>query len=69
LIKESTDFAAITNLAVQFSDGIIQGSPGINEEVVDFVKSTTKPFLPYQNDETYIDAYNDFYDVILKTKK
>jgi starch synthase len=69
LIKESADYDAISSLAVQFSDGVIQGSPLISEKVTDFLETTNKPFLPYQNEETYIDAYNDFYDVILKTKK
>ncbi|MDR2384283.1 MAG: glycogen/starch synthase [Tannerella sp.] len=69
LIKESTDFAAISSLAIQFSDGVIQGSPVICKKVSDFMESINKPFLPYQGEESYIDAYNDFYDVILKTKK
>jgi starch synthase len=69
LIKESTDFSAISNLAIHFSDGVIQGSPAISEKIVKFVQSSNKPFLPYQNEDTYIDAYNDFYDIVLKTKK
>jgi starch synthase len=69
IIKESTDYAALTSLAVQFSDGVIQGSPHINEKVTEFIETSGKPFLPYQPEETYLDAYNDFYDLILKPKK
>jgi starch synthase len=69
LIKESADYDTVSSLAIQFSDGVIQGSPLISEKVTDFLETTNKPFLPYQDEKTYIDAYNDFYDVILKTKK
>jgi len=68
LIKTSTDFAALSSLAIQYSDGVIQGSTSINSDVVDFVEKENKPFLPYQTEDTYIDAYNEFYDKILDTK-
>ena len=69
LMKTSTDFAALSSLAIQYSDGVIQGSQKINKKVSEFIESANKPFLPYQNGDTYIDAYNEFYDKILNTKK
>lgn len=68
-VKEDTSFAGLSKLAVDFADGVIQGSETINQEVLDYV--TTKdntPFLSYQSPETYIDAFNEFYDVVLGTK-
>ncbi|MDR1813716.1 MAG: glycogen/starch synthase [Tannerella sp.] len=70
LIKQSTDFEAITSLAVKFADGVIQACPEISPEIADFIKTENKPFLPFQDfDGPYIDAYNDFYDYILSIKK
>ncbi|MDR1526007.1 MAG: glycogen/starch synthase [Tannerella sp.] len=68
LIKTSTDFAALSSLAIRYSDGVIQGSSMIDKNVSDFIESENKPFLPYLQDDSYIDAYNDFYDQILNSK-
>ena len=68
LIKASTDFEALSNLAIQYSDGVIQGSSMINNNILDFVEEEKKAFLPYQTEDNYIDIYNEFYDKILNTK-
>jgi starch synthase len=54
--------------AIDFSDAVIYGSERINPELVEYVNSTNKPVLEYQNPENYVDAYNDFYDNLLKEK-
>lgn len=66
---KEVDFASLTKLAVDFSDGVIQGSETINEEVLNYI-STKKaiPFLPYQSPETYIDSFNAFYDTVMESK-
>ena len=69
LVKTSTDYVALSNLAVQYSDGIIQGSMAIDKNVSEYIESTNKPFLPYQTEDNYVDVYNEFYDKILNTKK
>ena len=67
-IKDGADFVGLTKLAVDFSDGIIQGSEKINPEVAEYIASKQdKPFLPYQSSESFIDTYNEFYDVVLGT--
>jgi starch synthase len=68
LLKNSTDFLALTNLAIHYSDGVIQGSPQINKTTADFIEKENKLFLPYHSEESYIDAYNEFYDKVLTTK-
>jgi starch synthase len=68
LIKASTDFDALSSLAVRYSDGVIQGSPRISEKISEFIEKEGKPFLPYQAETSYIDIYNDFYDQILNSK-
>jgi starch synthase len=68
LIKTSTDFAALSSLAIRYSDGIIQGSSRINKKVTEFIEKEGKPFLPHQPGNSYIDTYNEFYDQILNSK-
>jgi starch synthase len=51
--------------AIDFSDGIIFGSPEINPELKKYVIESGKPHLEFQPMDKYIDAYSDFYDEIL----
>ena len=59
---DPANFVNLTKLAIDNSDGIIQGSENINSEIEKYIKDSGKPFLAYQPEEKYIDAYNDFYD-------
>ena len=52
----------LSKFAIDFSDGVIFGSQNINDEVANYAKSTGKPVLDYQSPETYMDAFNEFYD-------
>ncbi len=66
LLKKDTSFVALNKVAIDFADGVIQGSEQINPELSEYIASKTdKPFLPYQSPETYIDEINKFYDLIL----
>ncbi len=60
----------LAKLAIQYADGIIYGSEGINNEITDFVSSSKLPVLPYleinQASPEYINEYNQFYDKILE---
>lgn len=61
-----TDYASIMKNAIDYCDGIIKGSGEINPELEEYIKKEAKiPFLEYKNEETYVDAYNEFYDEIL----
>lgn len=62
--EDSVDCTTLTKLAIDYSDGIIQASQTINPDIQVYAQSAGIPFLPYQNSETYIDTYNDFYDVV-----
>ena len=69
LLKNSTDFISLSNLAIRYSDGVIQGSPNINQSVIEYIEKENKLFLPFQNEESYIDEYNEFYNKVLTTTK
>lgn len=64
VLEEST-YASLSKLAIQYSDGVVQGHDTINEDVKSAIDNSGKPFLEYQNPEDYIDAYNEFYDKVL----
>ena len=56
------DFVALSKLAIDYSDAVIQSSPEVNEEVLQYITSKKVKFLPFQTDEDYADAYVQFYD-------
>lgn len=58
-------FLNVTKLAAHYSDGVIVGHNAIEEDVQKYLDGLKKPVLPYHDQETYIDAYSDFYDKIL----
>lgn len=62
-IKEPS-FINVSKLAVNNADAVIQGSDKINTEILEYAKSNSKLFLEYQSEETYIEAYNEFYDKV-----
>jgi len=62
---ESPNFVNLSKLAIDFSDGVIHGSPSINKDIEAYIKNSNLPVLEYKNEEEYIDAYYDFYDKVL----
>jgi len=64
-ILSPVNYINLTKLAISMSDGIIQGSEKIDPEIEQFIKDSGKPFLAYHPEDTYIAAYNEFYDKML----
>lgn len=64
-VADNPNFVNISKLAINHSDGIIQGSPEINKDVKEYINNCKLPVLDYKNQDEYIDAYSDFYDKIL----
>jgi starch synthase len=59
-------FAGLSKLAIQYSDAVIKASPKISSDVEKYIKKAEKPLLEYQSPESYLDAYNEFYEQILE---
>ena len=57
-------FINVSKLSINFSDGIITGTQNINSEIKKYIHNSGKMFLDYQPKETYIDAYNEFYNKV-----
>ncbi|MDG1518746.1 MAG: glycogen/starch synthase [Flavobacteriales bacterium] len=51
--------------AAKWSDGIIKGSEKLSPELDEYISSLEKPILEYQNEDSYIEEYNNFYDSVL----
>ncbi len=64
-VLKTPDFVNLSKLAVNFSDGIILGSEEINKDVNEYINSIGKPVLPFQDKDSYIESFNNFYDQIL----
>ena len=63
VIKDPS-YVNVSKLGIDYSDAIIKGTENINAEVETHIKSSNKLFLDFQPKETYIDAYNEFYNKV-----
>lgn len=68
-LREDTSFLGISKMAIDFADGVIQGSEHVHADLLSYASANGKPFLGYHSPDTYIDAFNDFYDVVLESNK
>ncbi len=62
----------ITNLhkfAIDHSDAVVQASADMDKEVLEYIKSSEKPFMEYPGAEDYIDAYQDFYEQFIEEEE
>lgn len=63
------DGIKLAKLAIQNSDGVILGSPDVNQDLIKFATDMKLPLLPYvevnQTDSSVAKEYNNFYDTIL----
>jgi starch synthase len=64
-IQKQADYVSLGKLAMDFSDGVIQGSPVIDQALTDYAAEKQLPYLPYHPLETYANAYNELYNQIL----
>jgi starch synthase len=62
---KSPTYVNVVKAAIDFSDGVIIGSPKVNPDLISYLKEIDKPFLDYQPMDRYVDAYNDFYDEVM----
>lgn len=56
------NFETLSKLAIDFSDGVIQSSKTISPDLIKYMESKQTKFLPFVNDEDYVDDYLRFFD-------
>lgn len=54
-------------IGVNFADGVTFGSENIDKDVKDFIKASGKLVLDYQDEESAVRAYSDFYDQVTES--
>jgi starch synthase len=68
-VKDIADHLSVSKLAIDFADGVIAGSSDVNPELIEYAQQREKlSFLPHQPEETYIDAFDEFYNQLLSQK-
>lgn len=60
--NDPVDYITLNKIAIDYSDGIIQASPEIAPELVEYAKAKGKPFLPYAGEEVDAEAMAQFYE-------
>jgi len=62
---KTPNYVNVNKAAIDFSDGVVIGSPTVNPELIRYLKDTEKPYLEFQPMDRYVDAYNDFYEEVM----
>ena len=68
ILKGDVTHETLTKLAVQYSDGVIQSSEVVNDNIVQYAKEKNVPFLEYSSTENNIEAFDSFYDKVWESQ-
>lgn len=55
----------VTKFAIDFADAIIISGENVPDSIKEYAKNSGKPTLDYHTPETFVEAYNSFYDEVL----
>jgi starch synthase len=61
---KNPDFINYSKQAIDYSDALIQGTKNINSDLLSYMKSNGKPFLEFQPKDSFIEAYDQFYQKV-----
>jgi starch synthase len=64
-IINTPDYTNLLKLALNYSDGVVQGSSEVNNDVIAYANEKNLPLLGYQDESVYMDTYSAFYDQLL----
>ena len=60
IVKSPANYEELCKLAIAYSDGV---------NVMKFARESGVPVLDYQPADTYVDAFNEFYDKVWEFEK
>ena len=66
--SDQFSFTEICQLAIDYSDGIVEASADVPAPLLDYAKEKGLPIMPFPGTEDYAEAYNSFYSKILETE-
>ena len=64
IFDKPVDHTALTRLALQHSDAVIQCSAEVSPELIELAQASGLPFLPYTSDEGRVEAVAQFYETL-----
>ncbi len=64
-ILNNPDYFNLSRAAIDFADGVIQGSQHINNKIAQYIRQSDIMYLPHQGADDYINSYSEFYNKIL----
>jgi starch synthase len=64
ILPADANYDDFMKLAISYSDGVIQSSPNVNPELLEYARSKNIPVLEYHPFETFAEACNKFYSEI-----
>ena len=67
-LSTPVDYTSLMKLAIDYSDGVVQNSESVNEEVMNYARQSGKLILDYQMPETFHDACDEFYDKVWESE-
>jgi starch synthase len=62
---KNPDYESIIKTAIDHSDGLIIGSKSLSDDLVNYIETSGKPFLPFIPKEGFTEAYTTFYNEIV----
>ena len=63
------DYVSLMKFAIDHSDGVVQNSPIVNNEVMEYARQSGKLVLDYQEDfDAFSEACNSFYDQVWESE-
>ncbi len=65
LKDKEIDYLTLSKFAIDNSDGVIQSTPVISQELINYMTEKKVKFVPYVKDEDYADEYLRFYDSLM----
>jgi len=60
-VLNNATFSNILKSAIENSDAVIKASKFVSDELEDYLDELEKPFLDYQTEDTFAEAYLEFY--------
>lgn len=66
-LLNTPDYTNLTKFALNYSDGIIFGSPKVDSSIQEHINSVDKPVLEYHGMDDYVEQINLFYDKVLNS--
>ncbi len=62
--KDPFDFAELSKLAIDYSDGVVEAGNNVNPKLVQYAIDKGKPVMRYPGEENISEPYDQFYDEV-----